>query len=134
MNTKLIRLASAALALCTAAFLAHADDATTPPPATDPVATPPSTDPVVEPTPRPALPDSVRELLVQFNTQRRDWLQERNELLKQLRGATEEERQAILQQLREEGHEFRQAQRELAKQIREELRRLRDERRAEVGG
>jgi hypothetical protein len=123
MNTRLIRLTTAALALCAGVFVSHATETTVPPPTTDPVV-----------APRPELPDSVRELMQQFRAQRVEWLQSRAELLRQLRDATQEERLAIFQQLRDLGEEFRREQRELARSIREELRRIRDERRTSTGG
>jgi hypothetical protein len=70
----------------------------------------------------------------QFDLKRDQAMAERKALIDQLAAAkTETERQAIITQLRSETQAEREQQATLGKQIREELRKLREERRSGGG-
>lgn len=63
----------------------------------------------------------VKKDMEKFSSQRDAMLAERQALINQLKNATEEQRKAILEKMKEMGD----AQRELSKQIRDDLRKLR---------
>jgi hypothetical protein len=93
--------------------------------------TPPTTTPPTTPPGRPTTPPGiinrteVQARIAGFQEARDKALAERKALIEQLQGKTETERAAILSQLREQ----HAAQRELARQIRDQLRAVREERR-----
>ena len=80
------------------------------------------------------LPQELQDLVNQFRDQRAQFLAQRKAMFDQLKGLTAEERKAMLEQLRTQTRDELMAQRELAKQIREELRTLREQRRNNSGG
>ena len=80
------------------------------------------------------LPQELQDLVNQFRDQRAQFLAERKAMFDQLKDLTAEERKAKLEELRTQTRDELKAQRELAKQIREELRTLREQRRNDSGG
>ena len=80
-----------------------------------------------------SLPEDLQTMVNTFREQRASFLAQRKALYEQLRNATQEEREALIEQLRTQTREQLMQQRELAKNIREELRRLREERRGNPG-
>ena len=111
------------------------DPGTPPPPTVDPPPTSP-TDfrplPPERPAPgtivrpvldRPALPAEVAALIAEFEKQRDAYLQAQRDLLKQLKGATDEERARIREQLKAQ----REAWLEQTKAIREDIRKKMEE-------
>lgn len=74
--------------------------------------------------------EALHGLLNQFREQRDQYIAARQALMERLRACTDAERQQILEQLRLENQARVAEQRALGKQIREELRRLREQRRA----
>jgi septal ring factor EnvC (AmiA/AmiB activator) len=100
-------IAAAALALCSSMFAADAA----------PGAKPAGKSPVKG---APASGE-VKKDMEKFSSQRDAMLAERQALINQLKNATEEQRKAILEKMKEMGA----AQRELSKQIRDDLRKLR---------
>jgi cytochrome c556 len=68
-----------------------------------------------------AAPADVKRDMEKFNAQRDAMLADRQALVNQLKTATDEQRKVILEKMKELGD----AQRELSKQIREDLRKLR---------
>jgi hypothetical protein len=77
-----------------------------------------------------SLPEDLQVLIAEFRNRRIAFLDERKALFEELRNLTEEERKARIEELRTQTREALMAQRELAKSIRDELRRLREERRS----
>ncbi len=75
------------------------------------------------------LPDDLRALIQQFREQRQEILQARQQLVERLRTCTEAERQAIVDAFRLEQRERLQAERELRRQIREQVMEMRRHRR-----
>lgn len=73
---------------------------------------------------------AVHKVIADFQMQRDQYLAERKTLLEKLRTATEAERKTILEQLRAENEKRADEERALGKQIREELKKLRDERKS----
>lgn len=73
---------------------------------------------------------AVHKVIADFQLQRDQYLAERKTLLEKLRTATETERKTILEQLRAENEKRADEERALGKQIREELKKLRDERKS----
>jgi Skp family chaperone for outer membrane proteins len=71
---------------------------------------------------------AVHALLDQFKAQRDEMMAARRVLLERLKTATEEEKKAILEQLKAEQQDRVEEQRALGKQIRDELKKLREER------
>lgn len=78
---------------------------------------------------RPPLPDALKELMLQFREQRREFLEARQELVQRLKNATEEERKELVAQFRQEQRERLHAQNQLRKEIRREMLELRRQRR-----
>lgn len=98
--------------------------------------TPPATPPVTPPaphTPNAQASDTakaVQALLMQFDAKRDQAIADRQALMERLRAATTDaEKQAILLQLRAEMQARKDEQTALGKQIRDELRKLREQRR-----
>jgi hypothetical protein len=73
----------------------------------------------------PPLPADMQKLADQVNAQSAKMLADRQALLNQLKGATEEQRKAILEKLKAQEKDLLDAQRALGKQIRDDLRKLR---------
>jgi Spy/CpxP family protein refolding chaperone len=73
--------------------------------------------------------EALHGLLNQFREQRDQYIAARQALMQRLRTCTDAERQQILEQLRLENQARVAEQRALGKQIRDELRRLREQRR-----
>jgi hypothetical protein len=73
--------------------------------------------------------EALHGLLNQFREQRDQYITARQALMERLRTCTDAERQQILEQLRLENQARVAEQRALGKQIRDELRRLREQRR-----
>ena len=137
-------LALVALTVATSVGL-HAQ--TTPPPPTTPtIPTPPTTPPAppvtpVQPSGGPKMgkgpnenasanAKAVHAVIQQFREQRDQYLTERKAMLEKLKTATAEEKKAIMEQLREDKTAREADERTLGKQIREELKSLRGERKA----
>lgn len=136
-------LALAALAVATSVGL-HAQ--TTPPttPTTPTIPTPPTTPPAppVTPVQPPGAPKmgkgpnenasanakAVHAVIQQFREQRDQYLTERKAMVEKLKTATAEEKKAIMEQLREDKTAREADERSLGKQIREELKTLRGDR------
>lgn len=76
---------------------------------------------------------AVHAVIDQFRAQRDDYLAERRALLEKLKTATDAEKKAILEQLRTESRAREDDERSLGKQIRDELKKLRDERKSSGG-
>jgi hypothetical protein len=76
----------------------------------------------------------VRGLLTDFKTKRDAYIAERKALVEKLKGATDAERKQILADLRAEQQSRIDDQRALAKQIRDELKKLREQRKSGSGG
>jgi hypothetical protein len=70
----------------------------------------------------------VHEVLAEFRTIREGYLAQRKALLEQLKGASEEKKKEILEQLRKESAERDEEERALGKQIRDDLKKLRETR------
>lgn len=75
----------------------------------------------------PATPeaDQVRALIQNFREQRENYLKERQALLERLREAARADREALINEWRAFNRDNLEAQRELAREIREQLRQLR---------
>lgn len=73
----------------------------------------------------PAAAD-VRKAMEQFNAKRDATLASRQELMNQLKGATEQERKIILEKLQAQQKELLETQRALGKQIRDDMRKQRE--------
>lgn len=73
----------------------------------------------------PAKPADVQKAVEQFNAQRERVLAEYQAQLDQLKGLTEEQRRQILEKMQEQRKAIDAAQRAQGKQIREDLRKLR---------
>lgn len=67
----------------------------------------------------------LQKLIDQFNTKRDTILADREALLNQLKNATEEQKKAILEKMQAQQKDLVEAQRALGKQIRDEMRKLR---------
>jgi hypothetical protein len=67
----------------------------------------------------------VQKLVDQFSAKRDTLIADRQALLNQLKGATAEQRKAILEKMQAQEKELVDAQRALGKQIRDDLRKLR---------
>jgi hypothetical protein len=72
---------------------------------------------------------AVRALLRQFQERRQQFIAERHELVKKLQGLPEAERKQILEELRLQQQGRVEEHRALAREIREEMRRMREQRR-----
>lgn len=88
----------------------------------------PTTPPAME-GPGSAHSEAMRTRLREFAAQREEFIAQRRELVARLQTATEEERQAIIAELRLQLQSRVEEQRALAKQIREEMKALREQRR-----
>lgn len=75
--------------------------------------------------PAAASSSDLQKLIERFNTSRDQILAERQALLEQLKNATAEQKRAIIERNQAEQKERIDAQRELGKQIRDEMRKLR---------
>lgn len=64
-------------------------------------------------------------MMEQFNAKRDAMMAERQALLNQLKGATEDQRKAILEKMQAQMKDLLEAQRALGKQTRDEIRKLR---------
>jgi acyl-CoA reductase-like NAD-dependent aldehyde dehydrogenase len=73
---------------------------------------------------------AVHAVIQQFREQRDQYLTERKAMLEKLKTATAEEKKAIMEQLREDKTAREADERSLGKQIREELKTLRGDRKA----
>lgn len=71
---------------------------------------------------------AVHKVIADFQAQRDQYLTDRKTLLEKLRSATAAERKTILEQLRVENEKRADEERALGKQIREELKKLREDR------
>lgn len=93
--------------------------------------TEPPQDPVEPPEDpdRPQIPDTVQGLIAEFQTARDALIQERLDLLAEMENATDEEKAAALAALREKNAELVESQKEMARQIREAVQDVREERR-----
>ncbi len=129
-------LALAALAVATSVGL-HAQTTTPPAPPAPPVT--PVTPVVPPPAPKmgkgpnenaSANAKAVHAVIQQFREQRDQYLTERKAMLEKLKTATAEEKKAIMELLREDKTAREADERSLGKQIREELKSLRGERKA----
>ncbi len=129
-------LALAALAVATSVGL-HAQTTTPPTPPAPPVT--PVTPGVPPPAPKmgkgpnenaSANAKAVHAVIQQFREQRDQYLTERKAMVEKLKTATAEEKKAIMEQLREDKTAREADERSLGKQIREELKSLRGERKA----
>jgi cytochrome c556 len=107
MNAKIINklMAAAFLVACTSLFAADAS----------------STKQEAASAGKTVAPAAVKKDMEKFNAQRDAMLADRQALVNQLKTATDEQRKVILEKMKELGD----AQRELSKQIREDLRKLR---------
>jgi hypothetical protein len=117
MNTTRKILFAASLALCAAA--AGFSQGTTPPPLT--IVPPPHLD-------LSKLPPDLQALILQLQTQRAELRTLARALQDQLKGKTADERKAIIQQFRQDHATMIAAQRTLAREIRAELKALRQQR------
>jgi hypothetical protein len=102
---------------------------TTAPAVTPP--TPPSTSGLQQ---RPAMRDGLKDLAQQFRERRADILAARQALVERLKTATDEEKKALVESFRAAQRERIAAERELRKSIREDMKRLRDQRRNAAAG
>ena len=81
--------------------------------------------------PKPAAPKSeaastdLQQLITQFKSRRDTLLADRQALLNQLKNATAEQRAAILEKMQAQQKDLIEAQRALGRQIRDEMRKLR---------
>lgn len=75
------------------------------------------------------LPTEVQALVNRFQEQRQEWIANRQQLLDCMQDMTDEERAAAIAELRELQREQVRQQRDLARQIRAEMRALRNARR-----
>jgi len=80
------------------------------------------------------LPTELQAMVQLFRQQRHDFLAQRKALFEEMKTMTQEERKARIEELRAQTREALMVQRDLAKSIREELRKLRQERRNNPGG
>jgi hypothetical protein len=78
--------------------------------------------------------ETVRTLLQDFATKREQYIAERKALIEKLKTATDAEKKQILDQLKADQQARIDEQRELAKQIRDELKKLREARKSGNGG
>jgi hypothetical protein len=94
--------------------------------------TTPSTPPAVKPADvakvaGAAKSADVQKLVDQFSTKRDTLIADRQALVNQLKGATADQRKAILEKMQAQEKELVDAQRALGKQLRDELRQLRQD-------
>jgi gas vesicle protein len=75
---------------------------------------------------RPSPPQSVKDLVKDFQAARQNFLSSQQELLRQLKGATQEQRAAIREQLKDNLNEWREAQKIHLQELREQARDLID--------
>ena len=116
----LLKLLSLTLGLGLSSLFAGTDATpTTTPPADKPKIEIPKIDPAT-------LPDSVKALIAQFKAQRDTLSADRKAKLDQLKNLTEAERKALLDQLFAAQKALLTEHKALAKQIRDELKKLRD--------
>ena len=92
--------------------------------------TPPSTPPAVKPAEvgkaaGATQPADVQKLVDQFSAKRDSLIADRQALLNQLKVATPEQRKALLEKMQAQEKELVDAQRALGKQMRDDLRKLR---------
>lgn len=80
------------------------------------------------------LPADLQALVAQFRDQRHSFLEQRKALFEEMKAMTDEQRKARMEELRSQNKDALVAQRQLAKQIRDELRKLRESRRSTPGG
>jgi hypothetical protein len=106
------KLAALFVALVAMNGLAHAADAAAPQPK-------PATSSA-------AVPADLQKLIEQFKARRDSLLADRQALLNQLKNATEDQRKAILEKLQNQQKDLIDQQRALGKQIRDEMRRMRE--------
>jgi len=85
----------------------------------------PATRPAMPTLPKITLPADLQALIRQFDAQRDSILARRRADLEKLKSATEAERAKLLADMKAKGLATSQEQRELAKSIREELKKLR---------
>lgn len=96
---------------------------------TEPTEPPEEPDQPPEEPARPQIPDTVQSLIAEFQTARDALIQERLDLLAEMENATDEEKAAALAALREKNAELVESQKEMARQIREAVQDIREERR-----
>ena len=94
-------------------------------PAAPTAPTPPTSRPAMPTLPKIALPADLQNLIKQFDAQRDAFLAQRKADLDKLKNATEAERAKLLADMKAKGMELSAEQRELARNIREELKKLR---------
>jgi flagellar motility protein MotE (MotC chaperone) len=75
----------------------------------------------------------IKELVARFQKERDTYLSEQQNLLNQLRNASDEERKAIREQLRESLERWKEQQKELLKEQRERAQELKKELQADLG-
>lgn len=81
----------------------------------------PSKDEIAPPT----TSTDLQKLIDQFNAKRDSMLADRQQLLNQLKSATAEQRKEILEKMQQQQKDLLDAQRALGKQIRDDMRKLR---------
>jgi len=94
--------------------------------------TPPSTPPAVKPADAAkaagaSQPADVQKLIDRFSAKRDTLIADRQALVNQLKGATADQRKAILEKMQAQEKELVDAQRALGKQLRDDLRKLRQD-------
>ena len=94
--------------------------------------TPPSTPPAVKPADAAkaagaSQPADVQKLIDRFSAKRDTLIADRQALVNQLKGATADQRKAILEKMKAQEKELVDAQRALGKQLRDDLRKLRQD-------
>ena len=89
--------------------------------------------PTMPTMPKITLPADLQALIKQFDAQRDAMLAQRKADLDKLKNATEAERAKLLADMKAKGMELSAEQRELARNIREELKKLRDARKKTSG-
>jgi hypothetical protein len=76
---------------------------------------------------------AIKELVHQFQSQREQYLQEREALLKKYRTATEAERDSLREQIKESLERFKEMQKQLLQEQKERTEAMRKELQAELG-
>ena len=100
---------------------------------TAPAAPSTSARPAMPTLPKITLPADLQALIKQFDAQRDAMLAQRKADLEKLKNATEAERAKLLADMKAKGMALSAEQRELARSIREELKKLRDARKKTSG-
>ncbi len=72
------------------------------------------------------LPQQIRERLLEFEKQREAYLKQQSDLLRQLKGANDEQREKIREQLRLQRHQWLEQAQQFREQARERLLELKD--------